>query len=400
MTANQIVGIDIGSGTIKAIIGEIELDGTVNVIGMGKSPSKGGLKKGNVVSISQTVKAIKDAVDAATNMATSDAVDVVITISGDHIRSVNSKGVIAINDEEITQDDIDKALQKCKDSFISQNKEIIHIIPQEYMIDEQRGVRQPVGMTGSSLEVQVHVVMANLSSTKNLINCVNKNNLNVQGMIFAPIASAWGVLTTDEKELGVTVLDIGYGTSTLTVYKEGSLLFSHILPVGGYNITNDLALSLQIPIDAAERLKTQYGCAMSSEVNQSQMVEASHGHEVSLQMVSEVIEARVSEMFLLIKEDLKKANLLHKIPSGIVLTGGTANLNGIQNLAEMIFQTSIRIGFPHQDIRGLTDLVKHPEYGAAIGLLHYAKENKLNIPGKGDGKKLMHQVKDIIKKWF
>jgi cell division protein FtsA len=395
---NQIVGIDIGSGTIKTIIGEIEANGVINIIGVGKSYSKDGIKKGNVINISQTVKAIEQSIESASNMATTTVTKALITISGDHIKSVNSKGVVAANDTEVTQSDVDKALKKCKDSFLSQNKEIIHIIPQEYIIDDQRGIKNPIGMTGNSLEVSVHVALANASSARNVINCVNQNDIEVQSMVFAPIASAYGVLTKDEKDLGVAIIDIGYATSTLSVYRDGSIWFSHIIPIGGYNITNDLALSLQIPIDKAEKLKLQYGYALSSQISENQNIDLDENHQIPLQVLSEIIEARVSELFLLIKEDLNKVNLLDKIPSGLVLTGGTANLNGIQMLAEIIYKKSVRIGFPHENIRGLTDLIKHPEYAAALGLLHFGKEHEMSTFEIVEKENVISRIKNYFSK--
>ncbi len=394
----QIVGIDIGSGSIKSIIGDVEPNGIINVVGFGKSSSKTGIKKGNVIDIAQTVKAIKEAVDVASSMAAADVLKVIITISGDHIKSVNSKGVVAVNELEITQHDVEKALQKCKDSFLSQNKEIIHIIPQEYAVDDQRGIPNPIGMTGNSLEVQVHVALANSASTKNIINCVNQNQLEVLSMVFAPIASAYGVLTQDEKELGVMLIDIGYATSTISVYKEGSILFSHIIPVGGYNITNDLALSLQIPIDVAEKLKVQYGFAMAGDNNPNQTIEVNKGNNVSIQTISEIIQYRVKEIFEFIKDDVIKAGVYNLTASGIVLTGGSANLNGIQTLAEDFFKKNVRVGFPHQNIRGLTDPIKHPEYAASVGLLYYARDNNVGMEQETGKEGFMGKIKDFIKK--
>ncbi len=399
-TENQIISIDIGSCSIKSIIGEIDSDGVINIIGIGKSSSIDGINKGHIVSIDKTVKAIEKSIGAATNMATTKAVSVYITISGDHIVSSNSKAVIAVNDEEISQADLDKVLQKCKNQFYSQSKEVVHLIPQSYSVDEQGGIQNPIGMTGSSLTANVHVALANLSSTKNLVNCINKNSLEVSDIVFAPIASSYGVLNSDEKTLGVTVIDIGYGTTTITVYEKGHIVFSDIIPVGGFNITNDLAISLQIPRELAENLKIKSGYAISEDVNEEQVVDLEDYGEIDLFTVAEIIEERIKEIFLLVRENIKNANLLNKINSGFVLTGGTANLNGIQLLAEKIFDKKVRIGFPHNNIRGLTDLIKHPEYSAGVGLIKFAQENHLKLTKKKDGTKIFKKIGGVFKHWF
>jgi len=402
--SNQIVAIDIGSKMVKSIIGEIDPDGMINIIGIGKSESGSGMKKGNIVSISHAVESIRESINAATNMATTDASEVIISISGDHIKTLNSKAVVAVNGEEIKQYDIDKVLQKSKDSFISQNKEIIHIIPQEYCVDEQT-VKNPVNMTGSSLEAKVHVALANSSNAKNLVSCLNKNDLEVIDIVFAPIASSYGVLSENDKELGIIVIDIGHGTATATAYLNGSIVFSTILPVGGYNITNDLAITLNIDSQTAEKIKLKYGFVEVTEDDKENFLELEKYDDIDMFTVSNIIADRVVEIFELLKKELEESGVYDKIHSGVILTGGSANLNGIQVLANEVFDKNIKIGFPHYNIRGLTDLIKHPEYSTLVGLLHFAKEyHYLNVQKSkkrrktGDGSSWFGKIKDAITK--
>ncbi len=402
---NQIVAIDIGSKMVKSIIGEIDDDGMINIIGIGKSNSGSGMKKGNIVSISHAVESIRASIEAATNMATTEAREVIISISGDHIKTLNSKAVVAVNGEEIKQQDIDKVLQKSKDSFISQNKEIIHIIPQEYSVDEQ-SVKNPINMTGSSLEAKVHVALANSSNAKNLVSCLNKNDLEVFDIVFAPIASSYGVLSENDKELGIIVIDIGHGTSTATAYLNGSIVFSTILPVGGYNITNDLAITLNIDSQTAEKIKLKYGYIDVTEEDKENFLDLEKYDDIDMFTVSNIIADRVVEIFELLKKELEENGIYDKIHSGVILTGGSANLNGIQVLANEVFDKNIKIGFPHHNIRGLTDLIKQPEYATLVGLLHFAKEyhylnvNKNKKRKKSDGSNWFRKIKDAIAKRF
>ncbi len=398
---NQIVAVDVGSKEVKSIIGEIDPDGVINIIGIGKSSAGSGVKKGNIVSISHAVNSIRESIEASTNMATTEAHDVVVSISGDHIKTLNSKAVVAVNGEEIKQFDIEKVLQKCKDSFISQNKEIIHIIPQEYSVDEQN-VKNPINMTGSSLEAKVHVALANSSNTKNLVNCLNKNDLEVINIVFSPIASSYGVLTENDKELGTIVIDIGHGTTTAVAYLNGSVVFSSILPVGGYNITNDLAITLGIDSQTAEKIKLDYGYVKVTEEDKENFLELEKYDHVDMYTVSRVIYLRVVEIFDLLKKELEEKKVYDRIHSGVVLTGGTANLIGIDNLAKEVFDKSIKIGYPNHNIRGLIDLIKKPEYSTLVGLLHFTKEyNYSSIESKKKKKKgeskFLNKVKDSVK---
>ena len=398
--SNQLVAVDIGSKTVKSIIAEIEDDGVINIIAVAKSNSESGMKKGNIVSISHAVESIRESIDAATNMATTEAKSVIISISGDHIKTLNSKAVVAVNEEEITQSDINKVLQKSKDSFISQNKEVIHIIPQEYSVDEQ-SVKSPINMTGSSLGAKVHVALANSSNAKNLVSCFNKNNLEVMGMVFSPIAASYGVLTENDKELGIIVIDMGHGTTTVSAYLNGSIAYSSILPVGGYNITNDLAISLNIDSQTAENIKLDYGYVEVTKEDEHNFLELEKYNNIDMFTVSNVIADRVLETFAILKKELEESGLYDKIHSGIVLTGGTANLNGIQILAKEVFDKNIKIGFPYHNIKGLDDVVKHPQYATLVGLLHFAREyNYSKDKKKKKGISVFGKIKNIILKMF
>jgi len=377
---NQITVVDVGSKTVKSIIAEFDEDGMFNIIGIGKSNSELGMRKGNIVSISNAVEAIRDSVESAMNMATTSVEEVIVSISGDHIKTFNSKASVLINGNVINSSDIDRVLQKSKDSFISQKKEVIHIIPQVFFVDDQK-VKDPVNMTGSTLEASVHVALANETNAINLRNCLNEIDLRIKCFVFSPIASSYGVLSETERDINTIIIDIGHGTSTAVAYFDGNIEFSTILPVGGFNITNDLAVTLNIDNKTAEEIKLKYGFSLFDEDDEDRVIELDNYENISESMVSKIIGARVFEIFSYLKDDLEKSEIYKekaygKIPLTIVLTGGTARLKNIDVLAKEVFgeKVKIKISYPKYNIRGLVDLVKAPEYATTVGLLHFAKE--------------------------
>ena len=398
----QIAAIDVGSMTVKSIIGEIDTDGKINIIGIGKSNIEQGMKKGNIVSISPAKEAIKNSIQAAVTMSGAEVEEVVVSISGDHIKTFNSGAGVFINGGEIKQSDIDRVLQKSKDSFISQGKEVIHIIPQVYYVDKQK-VKNPVDMTGSNLEAKVHVALANKSNAKNLVNCFNDNDIKVKSLVFAPIASSYGVLSDDERTLNMIVIDIGYGTSTAVAYADGSIVFSTILPVGGYNISNDLALTLNIDNELAEELKLKYGYPLLEEDEFDDYFEDEKFSDIKKSEVEQIIGERVIEIFELLKNELYESGLYSDyyktILPGIVLTGGTANLKNIDILLKEVFgeEVKTRIGYPKHNIKELVDLVSKPEYATGVGLLHFTKQY-MEIEKKKDSKNFLAKAIEAIKK--
>jgi cell division protein FtsA len=380
-----IAGLDIGTSSIKIVIGEKKADGSVDIIGVGASPSRG-LRKGVVVNIEGTVSAIGRAVAQAETMAGCEVSSVLATISGSHLRSQNSHGIVAVKGQEVSSLDIERVIDAAKAVALPMDREILHVVPQEFVIDEQDGVRDPIGISGVRLEARVHIITGAIASAQNIVKCANRCGLAVQDIVAAPLAASRAVLSQEEQELGVLLLDIGGGTSSISVFHAGAIKFTSVLAVGGNHITNDIAAGLRTPLLAAERIKCEYGTAITAGVSKADIIEVpSVGGRpprvLSKMLLAEIIEPRASELFALIQREIIKAGCEDMLTSGVVITGGSASLPGIAQVAEHVFNLPVRIGNPTA-VGGLLDLVKGPEYAGAVGLvLHGASQGALSRRG-------------------
>ena len=400
---NIIAGLDIGTTKICCIIGEARDEKEVDIIGIGTHPSRG-LRKGVVVNIESTVESIKGAVEEAELMAGCEIDSVYVGIAGGHIKGFNSHGVIAVKNKEVSQFDIDRVLEAAQAVAIPPDREVIHIIPQEYILDEQEGIREPLGMSGVRLEAKVHIVTGAVTSAQNIVRSVNKAGLEVKDIVLEPLASSDAVLDRDEKELGVAMVDIGGGTSDLAIFFEESIKHTSVLAIGGNHITNDIAIGLRTPQAEAEKIKKTYGCAMTALVKKDDTIEvpSTGGREsriLSRQILSEIIEPRVEEMFHLIKREVEISGFSELIASGVVLTGGAASMEGITDLAEKIFKLPVRRGFP-KGIGGLVDVVSSPMYATSVGLILFGlKNHQHGKKPKLIDRNLFDKIFDRMKGW-
>jgi cell division protein FtsA len=378
---NLFVGLDIGTTKICAIIGESTPEGNVEIIGIGKAPSHG-LRKGVVIDIETTVHSIKQAVEEAELMAGITIEKVFTGIAGGHIKGFNSRGVIAVSgkNREITQRDVDRVIDAARAVAIPLDREVIHILPQEFIVDEQVGIKKPLGMFGVRLEADVHIVTGAVTSAQNIVKSVNNAGLEVADIVLQQLASAEAVLTPDEKELGVALIDMGGGTTDLAIFVEGSIWHTAVLSLGGNNITNDIAMGLQTPSSDAEEIKKQHGCAMAAMIDPEEIIEVpSVGgrppRKLARQVLCAIIEPRVEEIFDLVNREIRKAGYQDLIAGGIVMTGGGASLEGICELGEQIFGLPVRRGLP-AGIGGLTDVVQSPMYSTGVGLVLYGLRHR------------------------
>jgi cell division protein FtsA len=366
-----VVGLDIGTSKICAIVGEKADDG-VNVIGIGSYPSRG-LRKGVVVNIESTVDAIKKAIEEAELMAGCDITGIYAGISGAHIRGINSRGIVAIKDKEVRPADVKRVIDAAQAIAIPMDREVIHVIPQEFIIDEQDGVKDPVGMSGVRLEAKVHIVTATVSAAQNVIKCCNRAGLTVHEVVLQQLASAEATLQQDEKELGAVLVDIGGGTTDVAIYNGGSVMYTSVLPIGGNHLTNDVAVGLRTPAHEAEKVKQKYGCVLSSLVQKEESIEvASVGGRnprvLSRRILAEILEPRVEELFQLVRQEIVRSGFEDRIAAGIVLAGGCSVLEGMPDLAEQVLNLPVRRGLP-RGVGGLVDVVRSPMYGTGVGLV-------------------------------
>ncbi|NIM92020.1 MAG: cell division protein FtsA [Candidatus Aminicenantes bacterium] len=399
-----IVGLDIGTKKVAAIIGEITEDKKIETIGIGTSESRG-LRKGVVVNLDATVNAIKKAQEEAELMAGVEIESAFIGISGAHIKSFNSRGVIAVSgrNREITHEDIKRVVAQSKAVSIPPDREIIHVIPQEFVVDEQDGIKDPLGMSGIKLEVNVHIVTSALTSVQNLRTCIERAGIEIEDVFLNQIAAATSTLTPDEQELGVGLIDIGGGTTEVAIFERGSLWYTSIVPLGGDNFTNDIAVGLRTPIPEAEKIKKKFGCVASPLVDEEETIEVpavGRGRKprvLSRQILADIIQPRAEEIFRLIDNDIKRMGYEKSLNSGVVLTGGTAMLDGLEEVAEEIFDLPIRRGDP-SGVGGLVDRVNTPDYATTVGLILYGF-NKLEEKGitKDRKKGLWIKVKNWLK---
>jgi cell division protein FtsA len=400
---NLIVGLDIGTSRVVAIVGEVMPEGELEVIGIGSNPSRG-LKKGVVVNIESTVHSIQRAVEEAELMAGCQIHSVYAGIAGSHIRSLNSHGIVAIRDKEVTPGDIERVIDAARAVAIPADQKILHILPQEFVIDNQEGIREPVGMSGVRLEAKVHMVTGAVSAAQNIIKCVRRCGLEVDDIILEQLASSYSVLTEDEKELGVCIVDIGGGTTDIAVFTEGSIRHTAVIPIAGDQVTNDIAVALRTPTQHAEEIKIKYACALTQMASAEESIEVpSVGdrppRRLARHTLAEVVEPRYEELLTLIQAELRRSGFEDLITAGIVLTGGSAKIEGLVDLAEEVFHMPVRLGVP-QYVTGLVDVVRNPIFATGVGLLlfgHHNRDQRSLDAGLGKG---VRGVWERMKGWF
>lgn len=398
-----LVGLDIGTSKVAAVVAELRPDGSYEVIGMGQSESKG-LKKGVVVNIEATVQSIQLALEEAELMADCKIAEVFTGIAGSHIRSFNSSGMVAIKDKEVTQTDVARVIETAKAVNIPTDQQILHILTQEFIIDGQEDVREPIGMSGIRLEVKVHIVTGAVSAAQNIVKCVRRCGLEVHDLILQPLASSLAVLTEDEKELGVVLVDIGGGTTDIAIFSEGAIRHTAVIPIAGDQITNDIAMALRTPTPDAEDIKMQYGIAKQAIADPEDMIEVPGVGDrgtrtLSRQALAAVIEPRIEELYSLVHQVVRESGYEELLSSGVVITGGTAMMPGMVELGEDIFLKPVRVGVP--EYRGnLHEVVKSPRYSTVMGLLQEGCVQRMRGRKVAVQSGQVKQVWTRMKEWF
>lgn len=414
-----IVGLDIGTTKVCAVVGEVDADGQVKIVGIGDSESKG-LRKGMVVNIEDTVKSIQQAVATAGQMAGCDIRSVYVGIAGSHIMGINSHGVIAIQGNEVTTRDVDRVLDAARAVAIPSDREVIHTLPQEYIVDNQRGIVDPIGMAGVRLEVNVHIVTAAVSSAQNIVRSCNRAGLDVADIALESLASAKAVLTDEEREIGVALVDIGGGTSDIAIFENNAIKHTAVVPLGGSMLTSDIAFGLRTPNKSAEKIKVKYGCVLRDLVQSDEALEVpSVGgrppQKLRRQVLADICEPRMEEVLSYVNKTIVASGCKDRIRAGVVLTGGASLIEGCQQLAEQVFDIPCRIGYP-RNIGGLTDVVDNPKFATAVGLLRYGAEQELRRgfvserpvlstetdeePAEGGEGSLFSRLIARMKRWF
>jgi cell division protein FtsA len=376
---NLVIGLDIGTSKVVALVGEASVD-AIEVLGIGSQPSRG-LKKGVVVNIESTVQSIQRAVEEAELMAGCEIHSVYAGIAGSHVRSLNSHGVVAIRDREVTHGDVEHVIDAAKAVAIPADQKILHVLPQEFIIDGQEGIRDPIGMSGVRLEAKVHIVTGADSAAQNIEKCIQRCGLEVEDIVLEQLASSFAVLTDDEKELGVCLIDVGGGTTDIAVFSAGAIRHTAVIPIAGDQVTNDIAVSMRTPTQHAEDIKVRYACALSQLANPDETIEVPSVGErparrLARQTLAEVVEPRYEELFGLVREELRRSGFEETIAAGIVLTGGSAKMEGAIELAEEVFHMPVRLGIPQQ-VEGLAEVVRNPIFSTGVGLLLYGRDNAL-----------------------
>ncbi len=398
-----IVGLDIGTTKICAVVGELSPDG-VDVVGIGTSPSTG-LRKGVVVNIEQTVQSIKRALEEAELMAGCDIRSVYAGIAGSHIKGFNSHGVIAVKGGEVGVKDVERVIDAAKAVAIPLDREVIHILPQEYIVDDQRGIHDPLGMAGVRLEVKVHIVTGAVTSAQNIVRSCHRSGLDVADIVLESLASSKAVLTPEEREIGVALVDLGGGTTDVAIFGSDSIKHTAVIALGGTNLTNDIAFGLRTPMAAAEKIKIKYGCCLAETVPPDDFIEVPsvgdrEPRRLSRQVLAEICEPRVEEILALVDQDLVRSGFKNRIAAGVVLTGGTSLIAGMQELAEQVFNLPTRLGYP-RGVGGLKDVVASPMYATAVGLLLYGAEKEgaeQRFRIRDD--KMFNRILGRMRKWF
>lgn len=399
---NLIVGLDIGTTKICCIVGNMTDEG-LEIVGIGTSPSKG-LRKGVVINIESTVEAIQKAVREAELMAGCEIKSIYAGIAGGHIKGLNSQGVIAIKNREVSQEDLTRVIDAAKAIAIPMDREVLHILPQEFIIDDQDGIREPLGMSGVRLEAKVHIVTGAVASAQNIIKSCNRAGTDVADIVLEQLASSEAVLSADEKELGVALVDLGGGTSDIAIFSEGAIKHTSVLSIGGDHLTNDIAVGLRTPMAEAEKIKQAYGCCLTSMVGKDETIEVPSvgGREariLSRQLLAEILEPRVEEIFTLVNREIIKSGFEDLIASGVVITGGSSILPGMPELAEQIFNLPVRRGLP-QGIGGLTDVVNSPIYATGVGLVKYGSQHVARPQFKIGQDNVFEKIMQRMKDWF
>ncbi len=376
---NLLVGLDIGTSKIACLVGELKDDDQIEIIGIGTHPSRG-LKKGVVVDIESTVQSIQRAVEEAELMAGCEIHSVHAGIAGSHIRSLNSHGITAIKEREVSQADVDRVIDAARAVAIPADQQMLHILPQEFIIDDQEGIREPIGMCGVRLEARVHMVTGAVSAAQNILKCIRRCGLEVDDLVLEQLASSYAALSDDEKELGVCLVDIGGGTTDLAVFTDGAIRHTAVIPIAGDQVTNDIAVALRTPTQHAEQIKIQHACALTQLAAGSETIEVpSIGdrppRRLSRQTLSEVVEPRYEELLTLLRNELRRSGFEDLLAGGVVLTGGSAKMKGLIELAEEVFHMPVRLGTP-QYVIGMEEVMRNPIHATGVGLLIYARQNR------------------------
>jgi cell division protein FtsA len=400
---NLIIGLDIGTSKVVAIVAELMADGSMDVIGLGQHLSRG-LKKGVVINIDSTVNAIQRAIEEAELMADCTIKNVFTGIAGSHVQSINARGMVKIKDAEVTQADVARVIETAQAIALPSDQQILHILTQEYIIDGQEDVREPLGMSGMKLEVKVHIVTGAVAAAQNIVKSIKRCGLEVTDLILQPLASSEAVLTEDEKELGVCLVDIGGGTTDIAVFKQGAIRHTAVIPIAGDQITNDVAVALRTPTQSAEDIKIKHGCALRQladprEVVEVQGTDGREGRQLSVQTLAEVIEPRVVELYEFVLAELRRSGLEEMIASGIVITGGSAMMKGMVELGEEIFHMPVRLGLPRY-VGGLSEVVSNPRYATGVGLLLIGKRQVAQQIQVGLDANSFGRILERMKSWF
>jgi len=398
-----IVGLDIGTSKVVTIVGELSPENVLEVIGIGSNPSRG-LKRGVVVNIESTVHSIQRAIEEAELMAGCEIHTVYSGIAGSHVRSLNSHGIVAIRDKEVSASDVDRVIDAARAVAIPADQKVLHVLPQEFLIDSQEGIREPIGMSGVRLEAKVHLVTGAVSAAQNIVKCIQRCGLDVEDVVLEQLASSYAVLTEDEKELGICLVDLGGGTTDIAVFCGGAIQHTAVIPIAGDQVTNDIAVSLRTPTQYAEEIKIKYACALSQLANLDETIEVpSVGdrppRRLARQTLAEVVEPRYEELFSLVRDELRRSGFEELIAAGIVLTGGSSKMEGAVELAEEIFHVPVRLGIP-QYVEGLSDVVRNPIHATGVGLLLYGKEAAQARADRSAAKVGVSGVFESMKNWF
>ena len=374
INGNYIAALDIGTSKVVCLIGSISDSHSIEIVAMGSYPSSG-LKKGVVVNIDATTDAIQKSIEQAKNSFEGKIKNVFVGIAGNHIKSLNSHGIVGIKDKEVTQLDIEKVIDAAQAVAIPSDQRVLHVLPQEFVIDDQDAIREPLGMSGVRLESHVHLVTCANNAIQNIEKCVKRCGIGIDGFVLEQLASSYSILSNDEKELGVCIVDIGGGTTDIAIFNNGSICFTGVIPIAGDQVTSDIAVALRTPTPQAEELKQKFGCAVSEFTKEADSIEVAGvggrpPRELSRKVLPEIIEPRYVELFELVLAEIQRNGFENKIPAGIVLTGGTSRMEGVAELAESIFKTTVRIGIPN-NFKGMETILKNPIYATSLGLLNY-----------------------------
>lgn len=400
---NMMVGLDIGTSKVTAIVGEVNEDNQIEIVGVGSHPSRG-LKKGVVVNIESTVQSIQRSIEEAELMAGCQIHSVYAGIAGSHIRGMNSHGIVGIKDYEVSRGDIERVIDAARAVAIPADQRVLQVMPQEFVIDQQEGIREPIGMSGVRLEAKVHLVTGAVSAAQNIIKCVHRCGLEVDDIILEQLASSCAVLTEDEKELGICFVDIGGGTTDVAVFTDGAIKHTAVIPIAGDQVTNDIAVAMRTPTQYAEEIKIKYACALRQLANPDDTIEVPsagdrESRQLSRQTLAEIVEPRYEELLSLVLAELRRSGFKDLVAAGVVLTGGSSRMEGVVDLAEEIFHMPVRLGVP-QYVTGLVDVVRNPIYATGVGLLLFGFQNRKLDEGSLSGESGMVGVFKRVRNWF